>query len=386
MARRPRSGRGSPARRRCCAPPTSWTPSATSGTTPTSPGTCAATTRRCSTSPLSGGRSCATRIPGFDLWFYWNRYLDPTSEDVNPAVHYLVEGRHRGYATLPEVTVQTPPESPAPGVRMRRVCLFAGFDARRHHRRHGGRLPPRPEPLRRCLLPGRLHARGRRAGQAGAVHARAAGRSATAATTSAPTRCWRETWSAGTSSSSTTNWYWPTTAAISCSPSTGSSPPWIAQASGLVGAAGDVREFTTRDYERQGGPLGLDRVEDLMRQLDLWRYSDFIHVGSYFLVYRQRVIRDPEFRRRLDSVAEQTNKIAIILKYEIGLSRYLILGGYQLATFVDGILPYHPVYRDTAFDPAGRRLPAAQAAVPLREPVLRTRPREMEGAGAGGRP
>ena len=43
-------------------------------------------------------------------------------------------------------------------------------------------------------------------------------------------------------------------------------------------------EFTTRDYERRGGPLGLDRVEDLMRQLDLWRYSDFIHVGSYFLV------------------------------------------------------------------------------------------------------
>ena len=50
--------------------------------------------------------------PDFDLWFYWNRYLDPTSEDVNPAVHYLVEGRHRGYATLPEVTVRPPTESP----------------------------------------------------------------------------------------------------------------------------------------------------------------------------------------------------------------------------------------------------------------------------------
>ena len=59
------------------------------------------------------------------------------------------------------------------------------------------------------------------------------------------------------------------------------------------------------------------------------------------------MIHDPEFRRRLDSVAEQTNKTTIILKYEIGLSRYLILGGYRLATFVDGILPYHPVYRDT---------------------------------------
>ena len=48
-------------------------------------------------------------------------------------------------------------------------------------------------------------------------------------------------------------------------------------------------------------------------------------------------------------VAKQSDKTAIILKYEIGFSRYLILGGYHLATFVDGILPYHPVYRDTAF-------------------------------------
>ena len=129
------------------------------------------------------------------------------------------------------------------------------------------------------------------------------------------------------------------------------------QAADWWGLQATYEGFTTRDYERQGGPLGLDRVEDLMRQLDLWRYSDFIHVGSYFLVYRQRVIRDPEFRRRLDSVAEQTNKIAIILKYEIGFSRYLILGGYHLATYVDGILAYHPVYRDTAFTLLGEGFP-----------------------------
>ena len=47
---------------------------------------------------------------------------------------------------------------------------------------------------------------------------------------------------------------------------------------------------------------------------------------------------------------QQRDKTAIILKYEIGFSRYLILGGYHLATFVDGILPYHPVYRASAFD------------------------------------
>ena len=49
-------------------------------------------------------------------------------------------------------------------------------------------------------------------------------------------------------------------------------------------------------------------------------------------------------------MAAQTDKTTIILKYEIGFSRLLILGGYHLATFVDGILPYHPVYRESAFD------------------------------------
>jgi hypothetical protein len=122
-----------------------------------------------------------------------------------------------------------------------------------------------------------------------------------------------------------------------------------AQPADWWGLQATYEHFTTYEYERDGGPLGIDRVEHLMRQLDLWRYSDFIHVGSYFLVYRSRVINDPGFRRRLDTVAKQSDKTSIILKYEIGLSRYLILGGYHLASYVDGVLPYHPVYRDTAF-------------------------------------
>ena len=41
--------------------------------------------------------------PAFDLWFYWSAHLDPTSEAVNPLVHYLCEGRRAGLPTLPEV-------------------------------------------------------------------------------------------------------------------------------------------------------------------------------------------------------------------------------------------------------------------------------------------
>ena len=108
--------------------------------------------------------------------------------------------------------------------------------------------------------------------------------------------------------------------------------------------------FDDRAFEQLGRRLGLDEVGEQMRELALWRYSDFIHVGSYFLCYRRRVHTDPRFRRRLDEVASQSEKVTIILKYEIGFSRLLILAGFTLATFVDGIFAYHPVYRASAFD------------------------------------
>ena len=90
------------------------------------------------------------------------------------------------------------PPPPAPPGGRRRVCLFAGFDARRDRRRHSGRLRPRAEPVRRRLLPGRLRPGGRRAREARAVHQAAGGRSGTASTTSAPTPCWLVTSWAGT--------------------------------------------------------------------------------------------------------------------------------------------------------------------------------------------
>ena len=51
----------------------------------------------------------------------------PRSEDVNPLVHYLAEGRHRGHATCPRCSrsARRRPRRPS---GPRRVCLFAGFD------------------------------------------------------------------------------------------------------------------------------------------------------------------------------------------------------------------------------------------------------------------
>ena len=80
-------------------------------------------------------------------------------------------------------------------------------------------------------------------------------------------------------------------------------------------------------------------------------------MGSYFLVVRSPVIEDAEFRRRLDLVTAQSDKALVVLKYEIGISRYLLLAGYRLATFVDGVLPFHPAYRTSAFELLHRGFP-----------------------------
>lgn len=38
---------------------------------------------------------CLLRNPslGFDVWWYWSEYLDPSADEVNPLLHYLLVGR-----------------------------------------------------------------------------------------------------------------------------------------------------------------------------------------------------------------------------------------------------------------------------------------------------
>jgi hypothetical protein len=285
--------------------------------------------------------------PGFDLWHYTNAHLDPEDDEVNPVVHYALEGRRHGLATLPEVQVLPAPTAPEGAPR--RVCLFAAFDV-------DGIVDPTVVSyladlsrfadiyyLADCELEdGELDKLAPYTKGAWAIrHGR---------------------YDFGSYSMLATDLVgWDVIdqydemmlANDSC---------WLVQPLDTVFAKMDAtacdwwglqatyEDFGIKDYEALGRPLSLDDVEEQMRQQDLWRYSDFIHVGSYFLVYRRRVLQDPEFRRRLETVAKQRDKTAIILKYEIGFSRHLILGGFHLATFVDGILPYHPVYRASAFD------------------------------------
>ena len=64
----------------------------------------------------------------FDLWCYTCSYLDPTAEDVNPLLHYLLVGRHEGLEPVPGPTTERVPTRYPDGHRPRRACLFAGYD------------------------------------------------------------------------------------------------------------------------------------------------------------------------------------------------------------------------------------------------------------------
>ncbi len=91
----------------------------------------------------------------FDVWWYWAEYLDPTDESetaINPLVHYLLDGRHRGLLPLPQRAARAvvlgagaaPPGLPVRDVRPGRT----GRRLRRGVRRRAG-------PARRRVRAGR---------------------------------------------------------------------------------------------------------------------------------------------------------------------------------------------------------------------------------------
>jgi hypothetical protein len=112
------------------------------------------------------------------------------------------------------------------------------------------------------------------------------------------------------------------------------------------GLQASTRRHTSRDPHRL--PIVHESVDMLVDRVES-RQSDYLHVSSYFAAYRQPVLRDPEFRRYLGSVTRQSEKSGVILKYEIGLSRWLVSHGHRFDTFVRDVYPYQPTYNGWYF-------------------------------------
>ena len=64
----------------------------------------------------------------FDIWWYWANHLDPSSDEVNPLLHYVREGRAAGLSTKPTPSSVRQGSALPTDRPLRRACLFAGFD------------------------------------------------------------------------------------------------------------------------------------------------------------------------------------------------------------------------------------------------------------------
>ena len=89
------------------------------------------------------------------------------------------------------------------------------------------------------------------------------------------------------------------------------------------------------------GPLApLQGLFDRMagRDLDVWGVSDNLHqawhLQSYFIVFKRHVFTSEAFARFWASVLPYREKHQVILSYEIGLSRWLAQNGFRLGAVV----------------------------------------------------
>lgn len=73
------------------------------------------------------------------------------------------------------------------------------------------------------------------------------------------------------------------------------------------------------------------------------------HVGSYFLAFRTNIIKDKKFQKFIGHVSKERNKTTLILKYEVGLTKYLIANEYDFETYMDDLYPYHPLFTNSVY-------------------------------------
>lgn len=76
---------------------------------------------------------------------------------------------------------------------------------------------------------------------------------------------------------------------------------------------------------------------------------DFL-LGSYFLAFRSNIIKDKRFQKFINNITKERNKVTIILRNEIGLTKFLIANGYDFETYMDDLYPFHPVYSNVVYD------------------------------------
>lgn len=299
---------------------------------------------------------------GFDVWWYTTEHLGPEWHEINPLLHYLLAGRHAGLATMPTKPVLEHPQPLAAAPR--RAVLFAGYDKDglvddyvvaylTELARHADVYY-----LADCTMqPGELE---KLEGIVQKAWAERHGRY----DFGSYSRLARELVG------------WDRLAAYD-------EVVFANDAAYLLRPLDDVfaqmnatacdawgLQLTAR-FDGEGpdkGPIPLDRALAEMTPAAVWHYDLFPHLGSYFFAVRQRVVADAGFRKHLNEVSAQDEKLMIVYKYETGTTYRLAQSGFQLAAYVDELYPYHPVYSPTAFTLIGSGFPVIKRALIAENP------------------
>ena len=296
-----------------------------------------------------GWRQLRSPRPGFDVWWYWVKHLDPALDDVNPLVHYANEGQARGLPTRPTPWQGEGHRLPA-GEPVRRVCLFAGHDRDGvvddyvvAYVRELSRFAD-VYYLADCALdPGELD---KLAGITKGAWAIRHG----AYDFGSYSMLARELvgWEAIDDCDelllvNDSCYLLRPLDHVFAQMDTTACDWWGLQATKGIAMTSEVASNTFTEPR----PM-VEVMEDLAAFEEDYLY-DF-HVGSYFLAYRRPVLDDTGFRAQLHAVQGGQGKLQIIQKYEIGFTHYLLGEGHRLATYVDELKPFHPLFAATHFD------------------------------------
>lgn len=104
------------------------------------------------------------------------------------------------------------------------------------------------------------------------------------------------------------------------------------------------------ERNRYPAPIPIESVKQQYLNTFENHYFYNFYVASYFCVFRSELIKSDLLQDFFRTVSPQSTKLNIIRKYEIGLTRLLLQGGYNFHTFLDFLYPIHPIYSETVFD------------------------------------
>lgn len=294
-----------------------------------------------------GWRELLNPSPSFDTWWYWSKHLDPADASVIPMAHYETVGRELGLSTHPS---RFPSRNLRPGHRLdvgrpvRRVCLFAAYDPDgivddyvvdyvRELARHADVYYLADSVMQETEL---AKLSDLTCGAWGIRHGE---------------------YDFGSYARLVEMVGWPTLeqydelllvndSSYLLRPLDDVFSRMDARPCDWWGLQATKGIYATRNVPANAfpEPIAMERVRtSLLDAFETDYRYDFL-VGSYFLAYRQPVLRDPEFRRYLAAVTTQAGKRAVVLRYEVGMTRWLIQHGHAFDTFLAYLYPFHPVY------------------------------------------